>query len=150
VLPGRGAGRWRRLAGPDLDFGAFCRAPADARLHYGPEPSPGDAAQPSWALLAAAGRPSALPAGRVCELRVGPELFYLGSDAGKLTVRRGPVPDGGAVVTMSADTLYSLMIGQTTVTGAVRHSIVDGEPEIARRALEPLAAAALTEPAPAM
>ena len=37
------------------------------------------------------GRPTALPAGQVCELRVGPEFFYLGSDAGTLTVRRaGP------------------------------------------------------------
>ena len=49
-------------------------------------------------------------------LRVGPEFFYLGSDAGKLTVRRGPAPDGDAVVTMSTDTLYSLLTGQTTVT----------------------------------
>ena len=118
-------------------------------LRYGPEPSPGDAAQPSWPLLAAAGRPTALPDGQTCELRVGPEVFYLGSDAGKLTVRRGPAPDGDAVVTMSADTFYSLLTGQMTVTGAVRHSAVDGDTGIAYRALEPLAAA-LTKPAPAM
>src|SRR5260370_755107 len=31
---------------------------------YAPEPSPGDASQPGWALLAAAGRPTALPAGQ--------------------------------------------------------------------------------------
>ena len=105
--------------------------------------------QPSWALLAATGRATALPAGQTCELRVGPEFFYLGSDAGTLTVRRGPAPDGDAVITMPADTLYSLLTGQTTVTGAVRHSTVDGDTEIARRALEPLAAA-LTKPAPAM
>src|SRR5712664_254577 len=37
----------------------------DWGLHYGPEPSPGDAAQLGWALLAAAGRPTALPAGQV-------------------------------------------------------------------------------------
>ncbi len=80
----------------------------------------------------------------------GRESFFLGSDAGKLTVRRGPAPDGDAVVTMPAGTLYSLMTGQTTVTGAVRHSTVDGDTEIARRALEPLAAAALTKPAPAI
>jgi DNA-binding HxlR family transcriptional regulator len=108
---------------------------------YAPEPSPGDAAQPAWALLAAAGRPTALPAGQTCELRVGPEFFYLGSDAGTLTVRRGPAPGGDAVVTMSADTFYGLLTGQTTVTDAVRHATVDGEPEIARRALEPLAGA---------
>src|SRR5712675_2263338 len=116
-------------------------------LRYAPEPSQHAAAQPGWALLAAAGRPTALPAGQTCELRVGPEVFYLGSDAGTLTVRRGPAPDGDAVVTMPADTLYSLLTGRATVAGAVRHSTVDGEPEIARRALEPLAAAG-AKPAP--
>ena len=121
----------------------------DWGLRYAPQPSQDDAAQPGWALLGGAGRPTALPAGQTCELRVEPEVFYLSSDAGKLTVRRGPAPDGEAVVTMSADTLYSLVIGQTTVTEAVEHSIVDGDTEIARRALEPLAAA-LTKPAPAI
>jgi len=110
-------------------------------LRYGPEPSQDGAAQPGWGLLAGAGRLAALPAGHTCELRVGPEFFCLGSDAGQLTVRRGPAPDGDAVVTMSADTLFSLLTGQMTVTGAIRHSTVDGEPEITRRALEPLAVA---------
>ena len=116
---------------------------------YAPEPSPDDAAQPAWALLGAAGRPTALPDGQTCELRVGPEFFYFSSDAGTLTVRRGPAPDGDAVVTMPADTLYRLVLGQTTVTDAVRHSTVDGDTAIAHRALEPLAAA-FTKPAPAM
>jgi len=116
-------------------------------LCYGPEPSQDDASQPGWALLAAAGRPVALPAGRICELRVGPEVFYLGSDTGQLTIRRGPAPDGDAVVTVSADTLFSLLTGQMTVTDAVRHATVDGDTEIARRALEPLAAAG-ARPAP--
>jgi DNA-binding HxlR family transcriptional regulator len=121
----------------------------DWGLRYAPEPSPDAAAQPGWALLAAAGRPAALPAGQTCELRVGREVFYLGSDAGQLTVRRGPAPDGDAVITMPAGTLYRLLAGQATVTGAVRHATVDGDTEIARRALEPLAAA-LARPAPAM
>jgi DNA-binding HxlR family transcriptional regulator len=121
----------------------------DWGLRYAPEPSEDDVGQPAWGLLAAAGRPSALPDGQTCELRVGPEFFYLSSDAGKLIVRRGPAPDGDAVVTMSADTLYSLLTGQTTVTDAVRHSTVDGDTGIAHRALEPLAAAVLTTPAPA-
>jgi len=119
-------------------------------LRYGPEPSSDDTVQPGWALLAAAGRPTALPGRQTCELRVGPESFYLSSDAGKLTVRRGPAPDGDVVVTMSADTLYSLVAGQTTVTDAVRHSTVDGDTRIARRAMEPLAAAVLAGPAPAL
>jgi DNA-binding HxlR family transcriptional regulator len=121
----------------------------DWGLRYAPEPSEDDVGQPSWALLTAAGRPSGLTDGQTCELRVGPEFFYLGSDAGNLTVRRGPAPDGDAVVTMSADTLYSLVTGQTTVSDAVRHSTVDGDPGIAHRALEPLAAAALATPTPA-
>src|SRR5215469_5691640 len=87
----------------------------DWGLRHAPEPAEDDVGQPAWALLGAAGRPTALPAGQTCELRVGPEFFYLSSDAGKLTVCRGPAPPGDAVVTMSADTLYSLMTGQTTV-----------------------------------
>ncbi len=105
--------------------------------------------QPGWGLLGAAGRPTALPAGQTCELRVGPEVFYLSSDAGTLTVRRGPAPDGDAVVTTSTGTLFSLLTGQMTVTGAVRHSTIDGDTGIARRALEPLAAA-FRKPAPAI
>jgi hypothetical protein len=50
---------------------------------------------------------------------------------------------------MSADTLYSLVAGQTTVSDAAGHSTVAGDTGIARRALEPLAGA-LTRPAPAM
>src|SRR5262249_55522229 len=112
----------------------------------GPEPSQDDASQPGWALLAAAGLPTALPAGQTCELRVGPEIFYLGSDTGKLTVRRGPAPDGDAVVTMPADTFYSLLTGQMTVTDAARHAPCPGDPGRARRALEPLAAAGTPPP----
>jgi DNA-binding HxlR family transcriptional regulator len=121
----------------------------DWGLRYGPKPSEDDVGQPGWALLSGAGRETGLPEGQTCELQVGPDFFYLSSDAGKLAVRRSPAPDAGAVVTMSADTLYGLVTGQTTVTDAVRHSAVDGDTEIARRALEPLAAA-LTRPAPAM
>src|SRR5258708_38405445 len=79
----------------------------DWGLRYGPEPHEDDVGQPGWALLTAAGRPSALPDGQTCELRVGPEFFYLSSDAGKLSVRRGPAPDGDGAVTMAAATLYS-------------------------------------------
>src|SRR5262249_13425793 len=118
----------------------------DWGLRYAPEPTEDDVGQPAWGLLGAAGRPTALPAGQTCELRVGSEFFYLSSDAGKLTVRRGPAPDGAAVVTMPADTLYRLVLGQMTVTDAVRHAAVDGDTGIARRALGPLAAA-FTKPA---
>src|SRR5262249_34850176 len=120
----------------------------DWGLRYAPEPAEDDAAQPAWALLGAAGRPTALPAGPTCERRVAPEFFYPTSAPGTPPARRGPAPDGDAVATMSADTLYSLVLGHTTVTDAVRHATVDGDIGIARRALEPLAAA-FTQPAPA-
>src|SRR5260370_12309805 len=113
----------------------------DWGLRYAPAPSQDDEVQPGWALLGATGRPTALPGGQVCELRVGTEFFYLSSDAGKLTVRRGPAPDSDAVATMSADTLYNLVTGQTTVTDAARPSTADGDTGIARRAPEPLPAA---------
>jgi hypothetical protein len=48
---------------------------------------------------------------------------------------------------MPADTLFSLLTGQMSVADAVRHATVDGDTEIARRALEPLAAAG-AKPAP--
>ncbi len=80
--------------------------------------------------------------------RVGPEVFYLSSDAGALTVRRGPAPDGDSVVTMATGTLFSLLTGQTTVTDAVQQSTVDGDTGIARRALEPLAATFSKPPPP--
>src|SRR5260370_19631755 len=83
-------------------------------LRYAPEPSQDAAAQPGWGLLAGARRPTALPAGQTCALRRGPEFFYLGSDAGTLTVRRGPAPDGDAVITMPAGTFYSLLTVRAT------------------------------------
>jgi DNA-binding HxlR family transcriptional regulator len=120
----------------------------DWGLRHGRAPSEDDTEQPSWALLRAAGHRSALPEGRTCELRVGPEFFYLSASAAQLAVRTGPAPEGDAVVTMSAETLFSLMRGQLTVPDAVRDSTVDGDREIVHRALEPLAAA-LADPAPA-
>src|SRR5215470_4977932 len=120
----------------------------DPGLRYGPEPSGDQAARPGWALPGAAGRPAALPGGRTCGLRVAAGGCYLGSGGGKLAVRRGPAPDGDAVVTMPAGTLDSLLAGQTTAAGAVWRSTAGGDTEIAGRALEPLAAA-LTRPAPA-
>src|SRR5258707_13483895 len=61
---------------------------------YAPEPSPDAASQPGWALLAAAARPTALPAAPTSELRAGPEIFYLSSDPGPPTVHPGPAPPG--------------------------------------------------------
>ncbi|MFD8006649.1 winged helix-turn-helix transcriptional regulator [Streptomyces mirabilis] len=117
--------------------------------HFAPEPAPDDAVQPSWAMLNVIGRPSALAEGQTCELRLEDEVFYLGSDGGRATVRRGPAPDGDVVVTMSADTLYSLITGQATAADALGRGTVDGEVGIAHHALEPFAGAGLVEHATA-
>src|SRR5258708_863132 len=85
------------------------------------------------------GIPSNVLAGRLKDLQA----------AGVITRRTLPAPTDDAGVTMPADPLYSLVPGQTTVPDAVRHSTVDGDTEIARRALEPLAATR-TRPAPAI
>ena len=106
---------------------------------FAPEPEPGDAVQPSWPLLSGIGRPSALPEGQTCELRVEDEVFYLSSDAGRATVCRGPAQDGDVVVSMSADTLYSLMTGRATTTQALQSGTVDGQVDIAHLALAPFA-----------
>src|SRR5258708_14284949 len=58
----------------------------DWGLRYAPAPSQDDEVQPGWALLGATAPPTALPAGQVCELRVGPEFFYLPSHAPTLTL----------------------------------------------------------------
>src|SRR5215472_9734219 len=54
----------------------------------------------------------------------------------------GPLAHG-----LLGGTLYSLLTGQVTVTGAVRQATVGGDPGIARRALEPLAGA-FSKPSP--
>jgi putative sterol carrier protein len=100
-------------------------------------------------MLSVAGRPSALPEGQTCELRIGDEVFYLGSDDGRATVRRGPAPDGDVMVTMSTDTLYRLMTGQVIVAEALECGTVDGEAGIAHLALEPVAGVGRVEHATA-
>lgn len=105
---------------------------------YGSAPSDADTARPGWALLSASGRPTALPAGRVCELQVGSELFHLGASQATLSVHGGPAHAADATVTVSADVLYSLMGGGTTAAAAARQATVDGDPKIAMSVLRTL------------
>ena len=114
---------------------------------YAPGREADDAVRPSWAMLSAIGRPTTLPDGLTCELRLEDEVFYLGADDGTLTVRRGPALDGDVVVTMSADTLYHLIIGQATATEALENSTTDGDITLAHHALEPFAGTGTPRPA---
>jgi DNA-binding HxlR family transcriptional regulator len=115
---------------------------------YGSAPSETDMARPGWALLSASARPTALPEGRICELRAGTEFFHLSAAESGLSVRGGPAHAADAVITISADTLYHLMAGHTTAAATARQATIDGDPDIAQSTLESLHGA-LADPQPA-
>src|SRR5262249_39440681 len=104
-----------------------------------------DEVRPGWALLSASQRPTALPAGRVCELHVDGQVFHLGAAESRLSVRSGSAPVPDAVVTLTTQTLYRLMSGHTP---SPRQTAVSGDPDVAHAALQTLHGA-LTEPPPA-
>ena len=114
---------------------------------HAPAREPEDVVRASWAMLSAIGRPTTLPDGQSCELWVEDEVFHLGADGGRLTVHRGPAPDGDVVVTMSADTLYHLIIGQVSTAEALDNSAVSGDAALAHHALEPFAGTGTLQPA---
>jgi DNA-binding HxlR family transcriptional regulator len=102
---------------------------------HGPAPSETDIVQPAWALLSASARPTELPEGRTCELRVGAEFFHLYAKDSRLVVRGGPAPVADGAITLSAETLYNLMAGRRT---AARHLTIDGNPTVTGNAVETL------------
>jgi DNA-binding HxlR family transcriptional regulator len=111
---------------------------------HGAPPTGSDTVRPGWALLSASQRPTALPAGRVCELHVDGEVFQLAAAGSRLSVHSGPAPAPDTVVTLTTETLYRLMSGHTP---PARQTVVVGHPKIAHYALQTLRGA-LTEPPP--
>jgi DNA-binding HxlR family transcriptional regulator len=109
---------------------------------FGPPAAETDAVRPSWALLSASARPTELPAGRVCELRVDGESFQLGADRSVLWIRSGPAPSPDAIVALSPEAFYGLMAGQATPAATARMTgAVTGDAGVARAVLETLHAA---------
>ena len=102
---------------------------------HAPPPAQTDVLQPAWALLSASARPTELPEGRTCELRVGAEFFHLYAQDSRLVVRGGPAPVADGTIAMSAETLYGLMAGRRT---AGRQLTADGNPMVTRTAVETL------------
>jgi DNA-binding HxlR family transcriptional regulator len=100
---------------------------------YGSAPSETDTARPGWALLSASTRPTAMPDGSTCELRVDTEFFHLSANESKLLVQGGPAHAPDAVVTLSAPDLYRHMSSDTTTPATI-----EGDPEIAQSALDSL------------
>jgi DNA-binding HxlR family transcriptional regulator len=105
---------------------------------YGSPAQNDDVARPAWALMSASSRPTALPHGRICELRVGSEVFQLSNEGAGLTVRGGQPGRTDSVITLSADILYRLMAGSLTAAAARRQSTIDGDPGPARHLLDSL------------
>lgn len=106
---------------------------------YGPVPTETDEVRPSWALMSASTRPTALPDGRSCELRLGAESFQLTAVDSALSVLAGPAAAPDAVITMPSGTLYALMTGRSpATTGTIT---VAGDSQVAQQVLETLSGA---------
>jgi DNA-binding HxlR family transcriptional regulator len=105
---------------------------------YGSPTSRTDAMRPAWALVSASSRPTAIPPGRICELRVDAEAFQLTDSGAGLHVRGGAAQAPDSVVTIAAETLYRLMAGRTTAAAARRQTRIDGDPTVAQAALDAL------------
>jgi len=104
---------------------------------YGPVPTDADEVRPSWALMSASTRPTALPTGRTCELRIGAEPFQLTATDSALNVLAGPAPVADAVITMPPATLYALMMGHSPTSTIT----VTGDSQTAQQVLETLSGA---------
>lgn len=111
---------------------------------HGSTPVDTDEARPGWALLNAAGHPTALPKGRTCELRVGSEFFHLGAKESRLFVRGGPAESADTTITMPVELLYRLMGGDIGVAAVARRATIDGDTGIADIVLESLHGALTT------
>jgi DNA-binding HxlR family transcriptional regulator len=99
---------------------------------YGSHVQDDDDLRPSWALLSASDRPTSIPDGRVCELKVGDEVFYLEAHRSRLTVHTTP-KTADTTITMHADDLYRLMSGEPHEIPLIR-----GDSETGRAVIDAL------------
>jgi DNA-binding HxlR family transcriptional regulator len=102
---------------------------------HAPASRRGDAIRPAWVLTSATAVRSDLAPGRVCELRVGQEVFRLATEDARLSLRGGPADRPDAVITLDTETLYALVTGRKTVPAVRRTSVVDGDQEFATEIL---------------
>jgi DNA-binding HxlR family transcriptional regulator len=106
---------------------------------YAPPAQSGDAVRPGWVIQSAMSGESALPAGRLCELRVGNEVFELSAGEQRVVVhaRSAAAPD--AVVTIKPELLYRLASGRVSPERARRQIESEGDPELAGEVIARLA-----------
>jgi DNA-binding HxlR family transcriptional regulator len=94
--------------------------------------------RPAWILLSAERHSSGLEEGRSCELRVGRDVFELRGSDGELSVASGSAASPDAVVTIEPEVLYALSTRQLTPQAAGRRAQIDGDADLAARALNAL------------
>ena len=108
---------------------------------HAPPTRRGDAIRPAWVLASATVIPSELPPGKVCELRVGSEVFQFTTEEVRLALRAGPADRPDTVVTLDTATLYALATGRKTVRAVERTSVIDGDRDFATQILTTLSGA---------
>jgi DNA-binding HxlR family transcriptional regulator len=109
---------------------------------FAPAPKPGDAVRPAWIIQGAAARGPALAAGRVCELRVGNEVFELTGGEEEVTVRARSSATPDAVVAIDPPALTSLAIGRIDPARARGQITTDGDRKLAGDVVAMLAGSA--------
>jgi DNA-binding HxlR family transcriptional regulator len=119
--------------------GPVLQALRDWGEEYGRSPARDDAIRASWMLTPVARRKAALATGRVCELRVGDEVFEIRSAKGGVSIVGGEADRPDAVVTLALRDLHELTSGSLTPHDARGRADIDGDDEAADQLLRTLA-----------
>jgi DNA-binding HxlR family transcriptional regulator len=108
---------------------------------FAPPPKAGDAVRPAWIIQSAASRDPGLRAGRVCELRVGAEVFELTGTDGEAAVKARATAAPDAVLTIEPGVLLRLAAGRVDAARARDRIGIEGDQQVAVDVIEMLAGA---------
>jgi DNA-binding HxlR family transcriptional regulator len=106
---------------------------------YGRPAAAGDSVRASWMLTPLVRRTPKLAAGRLCELRVGDEVFAIWSGDEGLSITGGGADSPDAVVTLEIGDLHALVSGVTTVRAVRARAGIEGDSATADELLQTLA-----------
>lgn len=88
-----------------------------------------DEKRPAWALLGVAGRPTTMPDGKICQLVVDSDVFYLAAHRSTLVIHNRPT-NWDACLTIPTDDFYRLLSSQP-----IEIPGISGDSAVARAAL---------------
>ena len=109
---------------------------------FAPAPKAGDAVRPGWIIQGAVSHDARLPAGRVGELQVGPEMFELvGGDSG-VTVSSRAAADPDTRMRIEPRVLYGLATGRIEPSRAQGQIEIEGDRGLADAIVAMLAGSA--------